>query len=282
MREDLMIYSDHYLSKILERTEARANADFVETRARMQSDVGAEWIEVGGAYAMFDGVESPLTQTFGLGMFEDAKQEHLVEIEAFFKDRGAPVFHEISPMSDMSLLGLLGERGYRPIELTSVMCRALSDDLPARPSSEIKVRKIDESEANLWAETAARGWVTVHESLANFMLAFGKIAARTTHGHPFVAELDGEPVAAAGSGIYDGVCILAGAATVPEARNRGAQNALLGARLNFAVEQNCRVAMMCALPGSQSYNNTQRNGFNIAYTRIKWQLLNKLGYTSGD
>lgn len=268
-----MIYADISLAQKLERTEARANADFVETRARLQPDFGAEWIEVGGAYAMFDGVESPLTQTFGLGMFEDATAEHLDVIESFFKQREAPVFHEVSPMADQAILGLLGDRGYRPIELTSVMFRELGDPvIDTKVGAEVPTRKIEDAEADVWAATSARGWATVHESLADFMLAFGKIAARTKHGHPFVAEIDGEVVGAAGFGIYDDVCVLAGAATVPEARNRGVQNALLSARLRFARDLGCKLAMICALPGSQSQKNAQKNGFNIAYTRTKWQL----------
>ena len=269
-----MIYADRSLAQKLERTEARANADFVETRARIQPGFGAEWIEVGGAYAMFDGGESPLTQTFGLGMFEETTAEHLETIEAFFKEREAPIFHEVSPMADQAILTLLGERGYRPIELTSVMFRELHESPvgDVKVGSNIPTRKIEDSEADVWAATAARGWATVHESLADFMLAFGKIAARTRHGHPFIAEIDGNVVGAAGFGIYDDVCILAGATTVPEARNRGVQNALLSARLNFASDQGCKLAMICALPGSQSQKNAQKNGFNIAYTRIKWQL----------
>jgi hypothetical protein len=39
--------------------------------------VGATWIEVGGAYAMFDRPDSPCTQIFGLGVFETAAPEHL-------------------------------------------------------------------------------------------------------------------------------------------------------------------------------------------------------------
>ena len=109
-----MIYSDKKLSQKLERAEAQANADFVDTRARLQPDSGATWIEIGGAYAMFDGVESPCTQTFGLGIFEDAIEEHLEEIEAFFRERGAPVFHEVSPLTDFSLMAMLSTRGYRP------------------------------------------------------------------------------------------------------------------------------------------------------------------------
>lgn len=269
-----MIYADKALSQKLERTEARANADLVETRAALEPESGAAWIEVGGAYAMFDGLESPLTQTFGLGVFEDATAGHLDAIESFFVEHGAPVFHEVSPMGDQSILLLLGERGYRPIELTSVMYRSIKEEPIANATADggITTRLIGEADADLWAQTAARGWATEHESLGDFMLAFGKVAARTKGGSPFLAEIEGEPVAAAGFSIYDDVCILAGAATVPEARNRGAQNALLAARLRYAREQGCSLAMMCALPGSQSQKNAQKNGFNIAYTRIKWQL----------
>ena len=149
---------------------------------------------------MFDGLESPLTQTFGLGIFEQATPEHLDEIEAFFRDRNAPVFHEISPMTDLSMLSLLGERGYRPIELTSVMYRPLMSGSidEAISNSGISTRRINESEADRWAEIAARGWVTEHESLGEFMLAFGRVAARTSGGNPFLAEIDGEAIAAAG------------------------------------------------------------------------------------
>jgi GNAT superfamily N-acetyltransferase len=268
-----MIHVDREFSQKLERTEARANVDFVETRERLFAGSGAAWIEVGGAYAMFDGVGSPLTQTFGLGVFEDATAEHLEEIEAFFMDRGSDVFHEVSPLADQSLMALLNARGYRPIELTCVMYQDLRDfDPNTAINTRIKTRVIEITEADLWAATAAEGWATVHESLGEFMLAFGAIAARTANGRPCIAELDGHPVAAAGFQILDDVCILAGASTVPEFRRKGAQNALLKARLQYAVDRGCWLAMMCALPGSQSQKNAQKNGFNIAYTRTKWHL----------
>lgn len=59
---------DLTLARQLERAEAMANAASVESRRAVQPDIGAEWIEVAGVYAMFDGPESPLTQTFGLGI----------------------------------------------------------------------------------------------------------------------------------------------------------------------------------------------------------------------
>jgi hypothetical protein len=268
-----MIYSDKVLSQRLERTEGRANVDFVETRKRLSPDSDASWIEVGGTYAMFDGLESPLTQTFGLGVFEEVTSEILEKIESFYSEHGSPVFHEVSPMADMSLLALLAERGYRPLELTSVMYLELDGlELPLPLNPNITTRILDAQNADLWAETAAKGWATEYEGVADFMLGFGKIAARTAGGRPFVAELDGQPIATGGFQVYDDVCILAGASTIPEARRIGAQNALLSARLRFAKQLGCNLAMMCALPGSQSQKNAQKNGFNIAYTRIKWQL----------
>src|SRR5712692_3980045 len=113
------ILSDLSLSRRLEWAEAAACASFVEARARLAPESGAQWIEVAGAYAMYDGVRSPSTQTFGLGLFEMPTTANMDELEAFFKDRGAPVFHEVSPIADKSLLVVLNERGYRPIEFTS-------------------------------------------------------------------------------------------------------------------------------------------------------------------
>ena len=268
-----MIFSDIKLSEKLERTEARVNADFVETRARLESEIGAEWIEVAGTYAMFDGVESPLTQTFGLGLFEDATDEHLDEIEAFFNERKAPVFHEVSPMTDPSLMELLSTRGYRPIELTSVMFRELDRLIEKRQRNEsLTTRVISFDEIDLWARTSADGWATEHEGLADFMFSFGRIGAQCKGAFPYLAELDGNPISTGSLFIYDDVCALAGASTIPAGRNQGAQTALLEDRLEFAAEKGCKLAIMGASPGSQSQKNAQKNGFKIAYTRTKWQL----------
>ncbi|HEX2251946.1 MAG TPA: hypothetical protein VHQ65_01600 [Thermoanaerobaculia bacterium] len=71
--------------------------------------------------------------------------------------------------------------------------------------------------------------------------------------------------------LVEGVAVLAGASTVPAGRRRGAQRARLEARLRFAAENGCDLAMICAAPGSASQRNAQRQGFHIASTRIRWQ-----------
>ena len=85
-------------------------------------------------------------------------------------------------------------------------------------------------------------------------------------------KADGEPGAAGALSIYKGVALFAGAATVPELRRRGLQAALLEERMRYACEHRCDLAMMVAEAGSSSQRNAERQGFRVAYTRIKWRL----------
>ncbi len=260
------------MAQRLERAEGRANAAFVETRGRLIPESGAEWIEVAGAYAMFDGVDSPCTQTFGLGLFDEVGDPELERLENFFRERGAPVCHETSPMAGLDLVALLNARGYQPVEYSTVLCRELTGLTQAGEPSTVTTRVISPDEADLWARTSAEAWAAEEEWLGEFMLSFGRISAQCEGGHPFIADLDGEPVATGLLLIHGDVAILAGASTLPRARRRGAQGALLDARLRYAANAGCTLAMIVALPGSQSQRNAQKNGFEIAYTRVKWQL----------
>jgi hypothetical protein len=253
----------------LERAEGTAGARFVEARARAAPETGATWIEAAGAYAMYDGPLSPVTQTFGLGIFQTPQAEDFERIEAFFRDRGAPVFHEVSPVADKALLVMLTERGYRPVELTTILFQTLP--AAARSDGSIAVRIPDDSEREIWARTFAKGWGESAETsdLLNVM----RVAGAREGAIDFLAEIDSQPVAAGGLCVHDGVAVLAGASTLPEFRARGAQKALLAARLAHAAELGCDLAMMGAEPGSVSQRNAERQGFRIAYTRIKWRLV---------
>jgi Acetyltransferase (GNAT) domain len=266
--------SDLSLSRRLERAEGRSSADFVEARAKLFPERGAVWIEVAGAYAMFDGIGSPLTQTFGLGVFDPVTQADLEKLEMFFQQRGAHVHHEVSPLADASLLTLLNERGYQPIELTSVMYRPIGRrvQIESPRDEKVKSRLMRDGEEELWARTAARGWSELTE-FADTILELLSLTAKRAGGLSFLAELDGRPIATGAMFIHDGVALLAGASTIPEGRRQGAQLALLESRLRYAAEKECDIAMMCALPGSASQRNAERQGFRVAYTRIKWGLI---------
>src|SRR5438128_6959879 len=152
-----MLFSDLALSRRLERAEGQACVQFAEARRRMFPDSGAEWMECGGAYAVFDRVDSPVTQTFGLGLFEELTAATLDVIERFFLDRGACVDHEVSPLAGPAALALLCARNYKPIEISSVLYRPFEQP-PAAAFGDIKVRVAGTDEAQLWNNISATGW----------------------------------------------------------------------------------------------------------------------------
>jgi GNAT superfamily N-acetyltransferase len=266
-----MHFSDLALSRRLERAEGHACLQFAEARRRLLPDSGAEWMECAGAYAVFDRIESPATQTFGLGIFEELSPAPLDVIERFFLDRGAPVLHEVSPFAGVAALQILCDRNYRPVELSNVLCRSVEQPT-AEEQSAVSVRVVAPKEAQLWSDISARGWSHEHPELGDFLLDLGALSAARKDSLCFLAEHDGKPGAASVLCIHEGVALFGGSATVPELRRRGLQTALLHQRMAYAFDHGCDLAMIVVEPGSDSQRNAERKGFRIAYTRTKWRL----------
>jgi GNAT superfamily N-acetyltransferase len=228
-------------------------------------------MECAGAYAVFDTVGSPVTQTFGLGIFEELSAASLDVIERFFEDRGAQVLHEVSPLAGVAALDLLCARQYRPIEISNVMYRPVEKPTDQEHGG-ITVSVTGPEEAPLWNDISARGWTHEHPELLDFVLQAGAISSAREQSPCFLAEIDGQPGAAGVLCIHEGVALFAGAATIPELRRRGLQQALLEERMRYAFNHGCDLAMMVAEAGSNSQRNAERKGFRIAYTRTKWRL----------
>jgi GNAT superfamily N-acetyltransferase len=266
-----MLFSDVALSKRFERAEGNACVQFAEARRRLFPESGAEWIECAGAYAVFDGIDSPVTQSFGLGIFEPLSPASLIVIERFFFDRGAPALHEVSPLVGVDALSLLCARNYRPIEISNVLYRTVEKPA-AENHGNVKVRVIGPEDAQLWTNISAKGWAHEHPELQDFLFQLGTICSERAGSLCFLGEVDGKPGAAGALCIHDGVALFAGSSTVPELRRRGLQAALLQERMRYAFDHGCDLAMMVAEAGSNSQRNAERKGFRIAYTRTKWRL----------
>jgi GNAT superfamily N-acetyltransferase len=288
------LFIDHAVGRRLERAEGAASAGIVDTRRRLAPETAAAWRDFDGTYAMFDGVDSPITQTFGLGMFGPVTADGLAEIERFFDERGAATDHEVSPLAGVEPLALLAERGYRPCELSTVLVQpiepaagATDDDAAAAattgatddaappdgpPAAGLTVRLCGdrEDERDRWAAMSAAGWGETPE-IAAAVTELARMAIRNPHALGFFVEEDGEPIATGSLAIHEGVALLAGASTIPARRGRGAQALLLAARLAEARRRGCELAMMVAAPASTSQRNAERRGFRVAYTRSKWR-----------
>ncbi len=266
-----MMFSDLALARRLERAEGHACAQFAEARRRLFPDSGAQWIECAGAYAVFDGIDSPITQSFGLGIFEELSAASLDAIERFFLDRGAPVLHEVSPLAGVAALDLLCTRNYRPIEISNVLYRPVEKPAAADHGN-IRVSVTGPEEAQLWTNISARGWTHEHPELLDFLLQSGTLSSAREDSLCFLAEVDDKPGAAGVLCMHDGVALFGGSATIPELRRHGLQAALLEERMRYAFDHGCDLAAMVAEAGSNSQRNAERKGFRVAYTRMKWRL----------
>jgi GNAT superfamily N-acetyltransferase len=267
---DTMIFADLELSRRLERTEGSGCVDHAKAHRKVDPASGAEWREIAGTFVVFDGAESPITQTFGLGLYEEATTSALDEIEDFYRERGSAVHHEVSPFAGLRPLGLLCDRGYRPEELSSVMYQPIQAP-SGKEDAKIQVRPISTGEAEVWADVSARGWADEAPELEQFVRDLGAVMTTREHSVCFLAEIDGIPGAAGALTISDGVALFAGASTIPAMRRRGLQGALLRERMKYAQDHGCDLAMMVAHPGTNSQRNAERSGFRVAYTRTKWK-----------
>jgi GNAT superfamily N-acetyltransferase len=264
-----MIFANLELARRLERTEGYACAGFAAARKKLDSACGSEWRKIAGADVVFDGVDAPTTQTFGLGMDREPTDAEWEEMEEFFRSQGTATLHEVCPLAGVGLLETLCQRGYRPVEVSNVLYRGV-ERVESVGRAEIRVREIGVEEAGVWSAVNARGWTHEHPEFEEFLRGVGAILTAREQSPCFLAELEGKPGAAGGLVVQEGVALFAGAATVPEMRRRGLQGALLEARMRYAAEHGCDLAMMVAETGSESQRNAERQGFRVAYTRVKW------------
>jgi GNAT superfamily N-acetyltransferase len=260
------MFADLDLARRLERTEGAAGLAFVKARIGDK-----ECAERHGVYLMFDGLDSPLSQTFGLGMEEPVTDETLSEIEEFFAQRKAPVNHEVCPLAGVPLLEMLVTRGYVPCEVSNVLFMDLKGERP-RPNLnlDLSVSVAGEGDIDVYADAMARGWREAGDFAASIK-EMSHTMAKAVGYVGFLVQKGGEPIATGGLFVHQGVALLAGACTVPEERGQGAQRAVLASRLAYAANAGCHVAMLVTEPGSASQRNGERNGFRIAYTRTKWR-----------
>jgi hypothetical protein len=264
---------DRELAQRLERAEALACVAYVEARQRLQPSVGAASVCIAGAHAIFDGPASPLTQTFGLGVFDQLGREEWKALESHFQSRGATVAHEVSSFATPETWGQLSARGYSPIEASTVLLRPTAEPLRDAPaaSGALHVRQARGAELATWCRVMSEGLRAESAELEATVADLTPVMAAARGSHCFLAYWESEPIAAALLNVQEaGVAVLGGACTLPWARRRGAQTALLRVRLELGASRGASWAMVAAGPGSGSQRNAERQGFRPVYVRSKW------------
>jgi hypothetical protein len=258
------------LARRIELAEARAGAAAAEALKKLCPELGAAVLPIAGGFASFLGVGSPATQAIGLGLTHEVTAEEFASLEAFYRERNDGVRVEASPLAHASLFEHFGTGGYRATEFTNVMARRISSHEKFTENPEVRVKRVEAAEIDLWNSTVGRGFsneALVRPDLLRLMKGF----ASADGVEAYLAQIDGQVAGGGTLVMREGVAGLFGASTLPAFRQRGVQTALLNTRLARAARCGCDLAACLAAPGSSSQRNIVRQGFQVLYTRVKFE-----------
>jgi GNAT superfamily N-acetyltransferase len=238
----------------LERAEAEAFAS-------VMSAAGLAVARVGGAvcFAAPGIPDIQLNRVSGLGLERDPSDDELDEIEAFFRGHGNRFAISLTPGP---LHDRLVERGYTE---GYAWMKFRRDAFPASPvTTELSIAETTDGDA--FGSVVAEA----------FELPAGGGFFGGVVGRPgwtlFLCRAGGQPAGAAALFIYEGVGWFGIAGTVPEHRGKGAQSALLAARIARGLELGAHAFTTETgerVPDrpSGSYRNILRAGFEETYLR---------------
>jgi GNAT superfamily N-acetyltransferase len=245
---------------------------FVDLYRAAPAAVGAQAERVGGAVCLALPVvprSAMFNRALGLGLERPATEADVDEIAGFFRELDVEWCAAVAPQAEPpALVSWLGARGLVPGYGWAKFRRGV--DEPPESASELRVELVDGREARTFAEVFGRGYGTPE--------LMGKWLAQLPERESwrcFVAYDASTPAATGAVFVSGSVGWLGIAATLPEHRRRGAQGALLAARIRAAAEEGCKVVVTETgelLEGrpSSSYRNILRAGFELDYVRANY------------
>jgi GNAT superfamily N-acetyltransferase len=263
-------------ARVLERALAERSAAAARAMARLDPASGAAVLEVAGGLAIFAGAGSPLTQGLAMGLRGPVTAEELDAMERHLTPRpragegGRQL--EVCPFVDPTLTALLAARAYRVHEWQLVWTRevgaeAAATPAPQRPDAALRVRRVAPGEEEVFLRCVLAGFLESDDVPAEAM-ALMRPTAFAEGYEMYLALLGDEPVGGGTLAVAGGIAFVAGAGVRAAFRRRGAQGALLRARLERARELGCTIACSSTLPGTASRRNMERHGFHVAYPKL--------------
>ena len=160
----------------------------------------------------------------------------------------------------------LSGQGWLVHGLDPVWARTL-EELPDEDPGAPRVRAIEAGEERVWARTLLEGFETPAAELEARVerLAVEFAGPRWSC---FLGFLEERPVAAAAAFCEDGVVQMERAATLPAARGRGFQGALLRARLRLGGERGCLFASGCSERFGHSQRAFRSANFELGFSKL--------------
>jgi GNAT superfamily N-acetyltransferase len=252
----------------LERALATTSSHVAAAMARLDPASGAAALALAGGTAIFAGRGSPLTQGLAMGLDGPVTAAELDAVEAHLRPDGrGAVQLELCPFADPTLSAELARRGYRVHEWQLVWTRPLAQETLAPPPPELRIARVEPGQEELFFHVVAAGFLETEEVPPEAIALFRPTAFATDH-EQYLAWLGDEAIGGGALAFCDDVAFISGSGVRPAFRRRGAQGALIRARLARAAAFGCTIATSSTLPGTASRRNMERHGFSVAYPKL--------------
>ena len=269
------MFADAALAARIDRAEARMCAGIARYVADTQPNVQPLVTPISGGLAVYVSPKSPVNKVIGLALDTEIDLEALEQIESDWRHRNEPVRIEMSVLVDPSIGGVLTDRGYRLHGFENVLGLPIdrSDSAPA--ATNITVETVDRDQLQRWMDIAVDAFMNLDGTGSvpddalpreQMVKVLDEVMGAPGFIH-YLARIDGEAVGEAAMRIDEDLAQIAGAGTLPHARGRGVQKALLQRRLADARRAGCTLAVVTTAPGTRSQDNVMRRGFTLLYTR---------------
>jgi ribosomal protein S18 acetylase RimI-like enzyme len=198
-----------------------------------------------------------------MGLYpEDA--EVLGAILAFYAEAGVRPWLELPPAPGFDALSEpLADAGAVPVGFHTMLYGAAR-----RAERDPRVREARPDEAAEFGDVLLRGHGAPDDAPRTHIVAW----AERSDSRMYVAEVDGRIGAAGALVLHDDLAYLANASTLPEARGRGLQSALIAARVDAAARAGIALVSAQAAWSSPSQRNLERAGLRVAYTKTVWRV----------
>ena len=256
----------------LERAETAAFRDlFAAVPPQVAARHGFAITEIGGA-ACGVAASIPASREFnrvmGCGLHADAGEEVLDEIERWYG--GAPFVVALSPeAAPPGVAASLAARGFTPDYAWMKFCR--TPDAEATAPTDLRIEQVGADRAGDFAGVVVRAF-----EMPSFLGDMLRALPGRDNWLCWVAYGGETPYGAGALFVDDDSAWASFGATLPEARGRGAQSAILAARIRAAAEAGCRnitteTGVRVLGRPARSYRNLLRAGFDEVYERPNWR-----------
>jgi GNAT superfamily N-acetyltransferase len=274
------MFADAALAARIDQAEGRFVAGIAESVRARRPDFRTMIQPISGGMSIYGGPNSPVNKLIGLGFDGPIDLDALEQIEREWHARDEAVRVELSILADPSVPVALSERGYHVHGYENVLARPLGDELASQPEPEstpgLTIELLRKEDERTWIDVAVAAFThldgtgstaddssqiaVMEDVMADFVAASGL--------QPYLVRIDGRPVGSGSLCVAGDLALLAGAGTIPDARGRGVQKALLRRRLADARAAGADLATVVTAPGTRSQENVMRRGFILLYTRI--------------